>query len=360
MLAASRRLAAGRRLLAIGALVALVTIGDVVRFDRTLAPLAGPEIATATPRVVELLRADPTWGRSLILPPISIFADWSPPGGWAGNPNGWVEARVYLPADVPQSFGLRTVGGYAGFVDPRHASFFQAATVQALEQGRYDLYSLVGTRYFVVGPQFNLPGLPSADAPPFRVYRNESAFPRAFIVGELLSARDDIEAHKLIVKLSNEGGLRTAAVVVNAPTVRASSWEIVSQEDPRPERVRLETRTDGDALVVLNERWDRGWRVHVDGKPARLLEVDTVLMGAVAPAGEHVVEFSYRPAGLVLGRYVSLVTILACVAATPLLWRRRAREAKPEAAVGLSPRTPTAGLLQWYSTSVDLSSPRER
>ena len=324
VLASWRRLARGRLLLAAAAIIATATVADLGRFDRTLAPLADPEVVEATPRVVQLLHSDPAWGRSLIVPPISIYADWTPPGGWAGNPNGWVEARAYLPASVPQSFGLRTIGGYAGFVDQRQALFFQAATVQALQQGRYDLYSLVGTRYFVVAPDMKLPGLPAADVPPFRVYRNERAFPRAFVIGEVVSSSDDAEAHRLTVELANTERLgTTAAVREPVPTLSAEARaSVVAVEEPRPERVTIRARADGEVLIVLNERWDRGWRARVDGRPAPLLEVDTVLMGTRMPAGEHTIEFLYCPRGLVIGRVVSAAALAACLALFAASFRR--------------------------------------
>ncbi len=312
---ASWRHLAGRRALVVAALVAILTIFDLGRFDHTLAPLADSKAVEATPRVVELLRADTTWGRSLILPPITFRADWTPPGGWAGNPNSWAEARAYLPASVPQSFGLRTVGGYAGFVDPRHGLFFQEANMQA-SQGKYDLYSLVGTRYFVVGPQLELPGLPATDATPFKVYRNEAAFPRAFVIGDAVQATNDTEALKLTFQFADAGKLKTTCVVRGAaPVARGGETGTVSTiEESRPERVVVRARATSAAIVVFNERWDNGWQVRVDGRPAPLLEVDSVLMGALMPAGEHMVEFFYHPRGLVVGRIISAITLVFCLA----------------------------------------------
>ena len=37
-----------------------------------------------------------------------------------------------------------------------------------------------------------------------------------------------------------------------------------------------------------------------------------VLMGTPLPAGEHTVEFIYRPAGLTVGRVISLISVVIC------------------------------------------------
>jgi hypothetical protein len=320
-----------RRLAACAALIAILTLADLWRFDRTLAPLASPEVLAARPRVVEMIESDSAWGRSFIIPPIAIYADWSPPGGWAGNPDGWLEARVYLPADVPQSFDMPIVGGYAGFVDPRHTAFFEGASVEASRTGRVDLYSVVGTRYFAVPPTVTLADLPSIDVPPFKVSVNEAAFPRAFTVREVVAAADSGAALEKTFALARDSRLRGTAVARGLPEewqASALTASVSGVEETRPEHIIVRAWADGNVLVVLNERWDPGWAVTVDAEPAPLVEVDGIIMGAAIPEGEHVVEFSYRPASLVVGRLVSLfsLAVLAALVANGFSRGRRPRQ----------------------------------
>lgn len=315
-IAGLRFLARGRRLTICAAAVAALTILDLAHFARPLAPLTSPQVADATPRVVQALRQDEAWGRSLILPPITIWADWLPPGGWARNPDGWIEARAYLPASVPQSFRLHTISGYAGFIDPDHEPFFSLAIGRAVQAHDLRLLSLVGTRYIAVPPNISIPGLPSAEVPPFKIYRNAAAFPRVFLVSELISASSSREALLATIALAGEDRLRRAAVVQGvAPDCSPTSIPTadLAIEQPRPERVVVRADASGDSLLVLNERWDPGWIAHLDGRPAPLLTVDTVLMGTPLPQGRHTVEFSYRPRGLILGRAITLISLALCV-----------------------------------------------
>ncbi len=323
----SRHLRPGRRALFAGAVLALLAVGDLLWFDKALAPLASPEVFKATPRVVQILRSDQSWGRAFVEPPIKFPADWSPHGGWAGNPNGWLEARVYLPASVPQSYGLHIIGGYAGFRDPRHTLFFTVASAEAAQPENIALYSLVGTRHFVVPPEMAIDTLPATDIPPFRVYRNEASFPRVFAVGHALPAADYLEALSRTAELGRQGQLRNTAVVPGLPEsdqLTGASADILRVTERRPEHVVVQARSDGDVVIVLNERWDPGWRAYVDKQPVRLFEVDSVLMGALMPSGEHTVAFLYQPRGLIVGRAVSLISLAAC-AAILLAARRRGR-----------------------------------
>ncbi len=324
---AVRAFSAGRRGLAAAALLACLAVLDLFWFDRTLAPLASPAIYESTPRVVRFLREDENWGRAFIVPPITIYADWTPPQGWAANPHGWLEARVYLAASVPQSYGLHTIGGYAGFRDPRHTLFFDAASAEAAQREDITLYSLVGTSHFVVPPQMAVDELPAADIPPFRAYRNEASFPRLFAVGHAVPAADYAEAVSRTLELARQGKLRNTAVVPGLPEsdeLTGASAEILRVTERRPEHVVVQARSDGDVLIVLNERWDPGWRAYVDKQPVRLFEVDSVLMGALMPSGGHTVEFLYQPRGLIVGRAVSFISLAAC-AAILLAARRRGR-----------------------------------
>lgn len=303
----------GRRLLALGAAVVALTGLDLVGFARTLAPLADSAVTTAPNAAAAAMQEDREWWRAVVVPTSTIDATWVPPGGWAANPNGWIEARALLPSDVPQSYGLHVVGGYAGFVDPGFAMFERSAYASA-HAGDMALLSLVGTRYLALPPWENLP-LPKRTVGPFLLYRNPEAFPRAFAVSAVIRAASDQEAHRRTVELARAGRLRQAAVVqgeADLPMVASHTMVSMNIEQHRPEHVVIIAEAGGPCLLVLNERWDRGWRAAVDGRAAPLLKVDGVLMGAPLPGGRHQVEFRYHPWGLLVGRVVSLAAAALC------------------------------------------------
>ena len=327
-----RWLAPRPRLTIVAALVALITASDLLGFARTMAPLASPLIFRGQPPVAHALRQDTTWSRALILSPITIYADWLPPGGWAENPNGWAEARGLLPAAIPQSFGIRTVGGYAGFTDPEQAPFLKPLAENAVHPDDLPLLSLVGARYLIAAPHVPVPDLPSAQVPPFVIYRNDAALPRAFAVGEIIVAPTPDAARTTTLQLAQADRLRESAVVQGdlqglQPSRPAEA--ILDVEEPRPEHVLISARSDADAILVLNERWDRDWRVLIDGRPAPLLRVDSLLMGAALPSGQHTVEFVYRPRALLIGRAITLVSLALC-AALILAPRSRRRADSPD------------------------------
>jgi hypothetical protein len=80
----------------------------------------------------------------------------------------------------------------------------------------------------------------------------------------------------------------------------------------RPNRVVVRTAGAAAAILLLNDQFDPGWEVFVDGRRARLLRCNGVMRGVEVPAGSHEVEFLYRPNGLLFAlSLLALLTILA-------------------------------------------------
>ena len=311
-LARSRWLASRFSMAIAGALVASLTCADLISFDRTLAPLASPAVLESQPPAVQALRRDPDWWRVVIAPPQHIGVDWVPPGGWARNPDGWRQAREALAFDVPQSLQLRILGGYRAFADLRYESFLRTAYDRAFQWDDLSLLSLVGTRYLLLSEPLTASKLPVISVAPFWLYRNPDALPRAFVVGEVVQADQLSNALDLTAELARTKRLRETAVVEGKIQALKSSGRPTATleiRQPRPEHIIIQAQSDRNSLLVLNERWDAGWRARIDGHATALVTVDTVLMGASLPAGRHAIEFVYRPRGFIVGRAVSLCAL---------------------------------------------------
>ncbi|MBC7930845.1 MAG: YfhO family protein [Rubrivivax sp.] len=76
-------------------------------------------------------------------------------------------------------------------------------------------------------------------------------------------------------------------------------------------RVEVKAASGAPSVLVLSENHFPGWRTYVDGRAAETLRVDYNLRGVVLPAGEHTVEFVYRPKSVLYGLLVSLLTLAA-------------------------------------------------
>lgn len=81
-------------------------------------------------------------------------------------------------------------------------------------------------------------------------------------------------------------------------------------------RVSLKTKAGTAQVLLLNDRWHEKWQVSIDGVPAKLLRANFIMRGVVVPAGEHTIEFQYRPPSSTLWVSLSAVAVgLGCLLA---------------------------------------------
>ncbi len=170
------------------------------------------------------------------------------------------------------------------------------------------------------------------DGPDARVYRNPAALPRAFLVDRQVvapsadAARDavtaaDFPARTVAVTEQAIEGLEQGAGAGEPPgSARISRYG--------EERVDVDTSARRPALLVLTDSWFPGWKASVDGRDVPVERVDYLIRGVRVPAGAHRVEFRYQPASWRAGWIISLVALIAILAAAAIGWRRRSGPAR--------------------------------
>ena len=156
------------------------------------------------------------------------------------------------------------------------------------------------------------------------VFENKQAMPRAWLATEtaVMKEPEMIEVIRT-AKLPNGQTWEPARVaLLEGPTefTPATSNGHGEAQVTRyePNRISLKTKSVAPSVLVLSENHYPGWRAYVDGKPVETLRVNYNLRGLTLPAGDHDVEFLYRPKSVILGAVLSLLTLLAL-----LIWWRR-------------------------------------
>lgn len=90
---------------------------------------------------------------------------------------------------------------------------------------------------------------------------------------------------------------------------------------------RIETSGPKPSLVVVAEAWFPGWSAKVDGKRVPVEKADAAFLGVAVGPGDHVITLEYKnPSVAVVGRFITLVTVLVAIfLAWPTDLARRAR-----------------------------------
>lgn len=88
-----------------------------------------------------------------------------------------------------------------------------------------------------------------------------------------------------------------------------------------PGQFRVRTDTGGRQLLVLTERFHRGWRATIDGEPGHTVAVYGDFLAVLVPAGRHLVELTFLPDSVRLGRWISAVGLVLVLAIAARFWR---------------------------------------
>lgn len=320
---------------AVAAALALVTVADLwvigKRFFHVVDP---PEVTFAADDVVRFLRAQP-----------EPFRFWAFP-----YPRIWRGGGAY-GSDYPMLFDLEQVGGehpnmlaryveYVGagtetYID-WHNLVAEAGVVETPEgqaiafRGEEGFLDAANVRYLVSTAPLSDPDLRLVHAGTALVYENVAALPRAYLVPAVASvpAGETVEAMR-----AAEWDPRRVAFVPEEAGVELPAGPLEGEARVvlhEPDRVVVEATASRDALLVLADNYFEGWRAEVDGRPAEVVPANHAFRGVVVPAGEHRVEFVFRPDDLYTGLYVTLAGFALLVLYGAYLLVRR-RRAEPEA-----------------------------
>jgi hypothetical protein len=95
-------------------------------------------------------------------------------------------------------------------------------------------------------------------------------------------------------------------------------------------KVRIRAELSRPAILLLNERFDTGWRAYREGEEIPVYRANYLMRAVGLDPGSHEVVFRYHPASFNLGAFVSLATlaILGCGAVFAAIRRRRERARK--------------------------------
>jgi uncharacterized membrane protein YfhO len=86
--------------------------------------------------------------------------------------------------------------------------------------------------------------------------------------------------------------------------------------------LQLTARAQSRGLLVLSEVFYPGWRATVNGKDARIYEVDGALRGLVIASGESRIALWYSPRSFWLGALLSVAAFSGTFLAVFFTWRK--------------------------------------
>lgn len=209
--------------------------------------------------------------------------------------------------DASTSYFHKSIGGYHGAKIRR----YQDLITHQISANNLQVLNMLNTRYIIVNDN----GKPVAQ-------RNPNALGNGWFVAQYKIVPDaDHEMEALTNFIPAEEAIidqRFSRFVEGLKPYKDSLSEI-KLLSYAPNHLVYESHNTKEGLAVFSEiYYDKGWSATVDGKPVDYFRVNYILRGMVLPAGDHRIEFSFRPKGYFVGEKISLASsslllILLCV-----------------------------------------------
>ncbi len=170
----------------------------------------------------------------------------------------------------------------------------------------------------------------SATNGPLAVIEFTGALPRAKLFPRWqVSTNDDVT----LATLANPEFDPAKTVLVSSPPqlspapAAEGATGTVAFVSYAPKTIQLKAAAPTPAVLLLNDKFDPGWSVTVDGHPAEMLRCNYLMRGVALTAGEHTVVFRYRTSPLPLG--VSLLAMALGLGLVGLVVREAGRPRTP-------------------------------
>ncbi len=159
-----------------------------------------------------------------------------------------------------------------------------------------------------------------------QIYENARALPRAWLTSDVRVLNEPSMLEVIRTGKFQDGTnwepektALAASAIDEKQTGEFNGSATVTKYEPN--RIALDTKANQASILILSENHYPGWRAYVDGRFTDTLRVDYNLRGVALPAGEHKVEFLYRPKSVLIGMVVSIVGLVALAFAAPVVKR---------------------------------------
>lgn len=146
------------------------------------------------------------------------------------------------------------------------------------------------------------------------VVRNNDVLPKAWLVPSAIVVADRPQQMSILTNPSFNP--RKIAFVESEPVLTLTpigapapeTLGAVSVKTYENERIVLDAATTQNSLLVVGEKYYKGWRAHVDGIKTEIYPVDRVLRGVYLAPGTHRIEMVFDPLPFKIGKSLTLAS----------------------------------------------------
>lgn len=141
------------------------------------------------------------------------------------------------------------------------------------------------------------------------IYENKNYLERVYFVENTVVVKDHQELANLIDQ-KNFNPLKKSVII--SESALPNSWSLGEAiiDSYQNNSIKISTKNDGEAFLVIADTYDTGWHVYIDGSETKLYEINGAYRGVIVPQGSHTVLLKYWPKSVDIGLKVSFLSSL--------------------------------------------------
>ncbi|MGI9544561.1 MAG: YfhO family protein, partial [Cyclobacteriaceae bacterium] len=244
------------------------------------------------------------------------------------SPNYRVLTLLASPwSDANTSYYHKSLGGYHGAKMRRYNDLIEhcitpefSSLIQSLREGNTDLggfgiINMLNTKYLIAGTSQNA------------VLKNDHAKGNAWFASGVREVQSPDEEIAATCEIATESIAVIDASKFSYPKQSIGPQGNIELVEYSPNYLKYSSSNQQQGLALFSEMYyPKGWEATIDGQPADILRANYIFRALDVPAGDHTIEFSFKPASYFIGNRVmmvaSILTLLLLVLVVSISMRK--------------------------------------
>jgi hypothetical protein len=152
----------------------------------------------------------------------------------------------------------------------------------------------------------------------YQIFKNNDVFQRAFLVYKY---QVENNPQKILNKMFSQNfNLQKEIVLEQNPNLKLDSRSkgLAQIADYAPEKITINTSSEGNSLLFLSDSFYPGWEAYIDNNKTQIYRADYAFRAVYVPRGSHRVTFIYNPISFIVGVYAFIAGFLLIIIITVL------------------------------------------
>jgi hypothetical protein len=286
-------------------------VGDLFYFGMDLNPLISKEFYYSQPKLLKAVKGKANQLDRVMVTPMT-YSYYRYLRGQTFE-EAIKKAKETLIPNIGLRYRIFGFGGYGSLLLNDFESFKDKAYRLSFHCAK-PLLSLANVRYLITKWKIDGPGVRKVyDKGIVRVYENLDFLPRVLLVPKAIVIKDK----ERILRVLGTSGFDPKEKVILEEDIN-----LKGEDGDRMGRCRIveygtnkiiiKASSSQPAFLFLSDTYYPGWKAYINGVEAKIYRANYVFRAIQIPAGDHKVEFVYRPSSFRVGVIGSLATI-ACL-----------------------------------------------